>query len=118
MGKNGIDWQMLGNRIAEMRISRGITQMELAEMTGLSLTHIGYIEQGKRHGKFETYVHIVSLLGYTLNDLQTAELEGDVTEDLVWELSSALSACDDHRKEPIVKIVRDMVHMIRLFHED
>ena len=55
MGKNGIDWQMLGNRIAEMRISRGITQMELAEMTGLSLTHIGYIEQGKRHGKLRLY---------------------------------------------------------------
>ena len=62
MGKNGIDWQMLGNRIAEMRISRGITQMELAEMTGLSLTHIGYIEQGKRHGKFETYARTITIL--------------------------------------------------------
>ena len=40
-----IDWRRLGNRIAEMRMARGVTQMELAEMIGLSPTYIGYIEQ-------------------------------------------------------------------------
>ena len=41
-------WRKIGNRIAEMRISRGLTQYQLAEMTGLSRQYIGFIEQGIR----------------------------------------------------------------------
>ena len=113
-----INWMRLGNRVAEMRMARGITQMELAEMTGLSLTHIGYLEQGKRHGKFETYAQIVAALGYSLDDLMATELSTDLTKCLVWELSRALSGCEVDKQESIVQIVRDMVHMIQLFHED
>ena len=118
MEEHRIDWQMLGNRISEMRLARGITQMELAEKTGLSLTYIGYIEQGKRHGKFETYVQIVDVLGYSLNDLLALDLSTDITDCLFWELSTVLSSCEECEKESIVKIVRDMVQMIQLFHGD
>ncbi len=117
MEDNSIDWQKLGNRVAEMRMARGITQMELAEMTGRSPTYIGYLEQGKRHGKFETYVQIVAVLGYSLNDLMAMELGSDLTKALVWELSRVLSGCEEDKQESIVRIVRDMVHMIRLFHD-
>ena len=118
MEESRIDWLRLGNRIAEMRMARGLTQMDLAEKTGLSVTYIGYIEQGKRHGKFETYVQIVAAMGYSLNDLMVMELDSDLTDYLGWELSSVLSACDENKQESIVRIVRDMVQMIRLFHND
>ena len=39
-----IDWRQVGNRIAEMRMARGVTQLYLAEKTGLSETYIGYLE--------------------------------------------------------------------------
>ncbi|MBR3334822.1 MAG: hypothetical protein IKG23_11075 [Clostridia bacterium] len=36
MEENRINWRVLGNRIADMRMSRGISQIRLAELTGLS----------------------------------------------------------------------------------
>lgn len=36
-----IDWLMLGNRISDMRRSRNMTQLELAEKLGTSDVYIG-----------------------------------------------------------------------------
>ena len=118
MEGNGIDWMMLGKRIAEMRMARGLTQMDLAEKLGLSPNYIGYIEQGKRHAKFETYVQIVSAMGYSLNDLFLPEIRNSLSDCLAWEISAALSDCREDKRETIIRIVRDMVQMIRLFHGD
>ena len=118
MEERRIDWFKLGNRISEMRLARGVTQMELAEKTGLSLTYIGYIEQGKRHGTFDTYLQIVSCLGYSMNDLLTGELENEPKDILAWELSQALSGCGEDEQVAIVRIVREVVNMIRLFRNE
>ena len=113
-----IDWRQLGNRIAEMRMARGVTQLYLAEKTGLSETYIGYLEQGKRHGNFDSYLHIVTALGLTLNDPVTVDLTNDPSDHLAWELSRALSACGTDEQESIMRIVREMAHVIHLFHAD
>ena len=115
MVENGIDWLMMGKRIAEMRMARGLTQMDLAEKLGLSPNYIGYIEQGKRHAKFETYVQIVTAMGYSLNDLFLPEFRNSLSNCLAWEISIALSDCREDKQESVVRIVQDMVQMIRLF---
>ena len=116
--ENRTDWMKLGNRIAEMRIARGVTQMELAEKTGLSLTYIGYLEQGKRRGTFHTYLQIVLALGFSLNDLVTTDLDNDLAKCLVWELTRVLSACGADEQESVRQIIQDMVRMIRLFRSE
>ena len=113
-----IDWRQVGNRIAEMRMARGVTQLYLAEKTGLSETYIGYLEQVKRHGNFDTYLLIVTALGFTLNDLVTVDLKNDLSNRLAWELSRALSACGTDERESIMRIVREMAHVIHLFHAE
>lgn len=100
-----------------MRLSRGITQFRLAEMTGLSRVFIGYIEQGKRSATILTYLDIVTALGYTLNDLVREE-RPDAVQLLASDLCVALSSCSDGEKEQIVRIFREMLNMIRLFRED
>lgn len=117
MDENRMIWCRLGNRIAEMRMSRGITQFQLAEMTGLSRVYIGYIEQGKRCATILTYLDIVTVLGYSLNDLVKEDLS-DSTPELVSELSSALTGCSADERESIVRIFREMLHMIRMFRGD
>lgn len=82
MGDNRIDWRQLGNRVAEMRIERGLTQMDLAEMTGLSVTYVGYLEQGKRHGKFETYLQLVTVMGYVIVEICVLDHERKLFDDL------------------------------------
>lgn len=118
MEEQRIDWQKLGNRIAEMRMMRGITQMELAERIGVSVTYIGYIEQGKRRATFETCLQIVSFLGYSLNDLMARDLPGVSMHLLASEITEALSDCGEEKQEFILRIVRDLLEMIRLFHSE
>ena len=38
-----------GQRLAEVRKQKGLTQEQLAEATNLHRTYIGFIEQGKRN---------------------------------------------------------------------
>ena len=116
MEGNRIDWRILGDRIADMRLSRGITQFRLAEMTGLSRVFIGYIEQGKRSATILTYLDIVTALGYTLNDLVREE-RPDAVQLLASDLCTTLSSCSADEKDQIVRIFREMLDMIRLFRE-
>ena len=117
MEEKRIDWRVLGDRIADMRISRGVTQFQLAEMTGLSRVYIGYIEQGKRSATILTYLDIVTALGYTLNDLVREE-SPDMVQLLASDLCRTLSCCNADEKESIVRIFREMLNMIRMFRED
>ena len=110
-----LDSRILGNRIADMRIARGLTQFQLAELTGLSRVYIGYLEQGKRCGTILTYLDIVSVLGYSLNDLVGSGFSDPDTE-LMSELSVALTDCSGDEKESIVRMFREMLKMIRMYH--
>lgn len=110
-----LDSRILGNRVAEMRMSRGLTQFQLAELTGLSRVYIGYLEQGIRCGTILTYLDIVSVLGYTLNDLVSWNYAGPESE-LLSELGLALTDCRGDEKESIIRIFREMLKMIRMYH--
>ena len=115
MDDHKIDWRTIGNRIADMRISRGLTQFQLAELTGLSRVYIGYIEQGKRSGTILTYLDIVSVLGYSLNDLVGGTfLESDA--ELLSELSIALLNCRGHEKASVIRILQEMLMLLRNNH--
>ncbi len=69
MDERKLNSRIIGNRVADMRISRGLSQFQLAERIGRSRVYVGYLEQGKRCGTLLTYLDIVSVLGYSLNDL-------------------------------------------------
>lgn len=115
MDDHKIDWRTIGNRIADMRISRGLTQFQLAELTGLSRVYIGYIEQGKRSGTILTYLDIVSVLGYSLNDLVGGTfLESDA--ELLSELSIALLNCRGPEKASVIRILQEMLMLLRNNH--
>lgn len=115
MDERKLDNRIIGNRLADMRISRGLSQFQLAELTGLSRVYIGYIEQGKRCPTLLTYLDIVSVLGYSLNDLVGGGISGPDSE-LLSELSDALTDCSADEKESVVRIFREMLRMIRMFH--
>ena len=112
MEENRINWRVLGNRIADMRMSRGISQIRLAEMTGLSRVYIGYLEQGKRSGSILTYLEIVTALGYSLNDLVDVH-RAEIPPELALELSDFFTACTMDERTSIVRIFREMLNMIR-----
>ena len=58
--------QRIGRRVKAIRVLRGITQKELADVTGMSNQTISYIEQGKSDFRIGTLKEIEKVLKCTL----------------------------------------------------
>lgn len=57
----------IGDRIRQLRTERGISQVELAEKTGLVQPHIVRIEQGRYSVGFDTLQAIAKALNCTVD---------------------------------------------------
>ena len=51
---NMVERQRIGMRVAEERRKRGLTQQQLADMTGMKQANIARIEAGKYSVRFDT----------------------------------------------------------------
>jgi transcriptional regulator with XRE-family HTH domain len=109
--KGMIDWLYLGNRIADMRRSRKMTQQELAEYIGRSEVYIGYMEQGKRHGTLETMIKIVNILGYSMDDLFSEYLDHKMPAS--YDIKLLVSSCKPEERDVIFRMIHDMLDFIR-----
>ncbi|HEX8762867.1 MAG TPA: helix-turn-helix transcriptional regulator [Candidatus Saccharimonadales bacterium] len=58
-----------GEKVANLRLKRGLTQDQLAEKTGLSVDTIGAIEQGRRWARLTTLHKLAKGLGVTTDEL-------------------------------------------------
>jgi len=61
--------KVFGKRVAEVRKSKGITQQQLAELVGMSVVAIAYIETGKRWARLGTLSKIAKHLEVNISDL-------------------------------------------------
>jgi transcriptional regulator with XRE-family HTH domain len=59
--------QRIGQRIADLRKGQGLTQNDLASMTGMQRNHISRIESGKYSVGFDTLQSIAEALGGTID---------------------------------------------------
>ncbi len=59
----------LGQRILELRRTAGLTQEQLAEVTGLSLKHLGELERGRSNPTLASLYSIATSLGLSLSEL-------------------------------------------------
>lgn len=62
-------FQRMGNKIQKLRKSAGITQEEFADRLGISRTHIGHIEQGRKKPSLELLQKIAKYLKVTVSEL-------------------------------------------------
>jgi len=63
--------------IARLRREKGLTQAELAKVTGLSSGYIAAIEQGRRVPRQKTLAIIVEKLGADIDGLQRRQSSND-----------------------------------------
>lgn len=59
--------QRIGHRIADLRKQKGMTQQDLAGLTGNQRNHISRIESGKYSVGFDTLQAIAEALGGTID---------------------------------------------------
>ena len=65
----------LGKRIRALRISRSLSQEQLAEQAGLSAKYLGEVERGVGNISIERLSGIATVLGMTITDLLDSDHE-------------------------------------------
>ena len=61
----------IGQRIAELRKERGLTQQNVADRAGMQRNHLSRIEQGKYSVGFDTLQAIAQALGMQVDFIAT-----------------------------------------------
>lgn len=103
-----MDYYLIGSRIKEMRLKRGLTQEALAEMADISSNFLACIEIGKRRGSFETYAKLVEILDTSFDFLTQDSLSSAKKSVLDCEMESWFNKCTESQKRLIIKIAQDI----------
>ena len=62
-------YELIGMRILQNRLKRGLTREAFAEKVDLSVNYVGDIERGKKLPAFETLIRIANVLKVSADDL-------------------------------------------------
>lgn len=98
----------IGTRIKEARESKRFTQEQLAEIVGLSTTHISVIERGVKAPKLETFIEIANALDVTADSLLLDVLDNSL-QITANELSEQIKRLPLKEQQKILKAVRVLV---------
>ena len=102
----------IGKRIRKARKEKGLSQLELAEATGLSVPFISNVENGKQTMNIKALISISDALGVSADWIlrNNTSQALNITAD---EISAELAGCSSREREIILKFVQDIKSSIR-----
>lgn len=95
-----INFILIGKRINEVRHGKKISQADLAERAGLSVSFISYIETAVKQASLTSLVNIANGLSVTVDSLLNGNHKEDPAE-YVSEVNQLLSDCNGYEKRVI-----------------
>ncbi len=102
---------VIGERIKQERLNKGLTQEVLAEKANISASFLGQIERGERKLSLETLIHIAEVLNASLDYLVK-----DYTPSENPELDELIYILRGHSREE-VRMVIDIAKIIFRYSE-
>ncbi len=103
------DLKSIGNRLFEYRKKKGLTQIEVAELAGISDRTYADIERGNVNMRIETLNLICQVLDITPNDVLTEKTEIEDTKTIT-ELIQALTPLQANTAFKLVKVYIDSLN--------
>lgn len=92
----------IGDRLWKIRKKAGLTQMEVAELSGISDRTYADIERGVVNMRIETVLRICAALKITPNELFMEDNSATLKEN---ELFERLKKCSANEKETALKLL-------------
>ena len=99
-----INYEKLGLKIKEIRISRGLTQDTLAEMVSCNTSHISNIENNHTKVSLNVLLAIANALNTSIDYLLSDQYENSSLA-LDNEILRTIKDCDNEKKEKILKMI-------------
>lgn len=109
-----MDYYKVGQKIRKFRKAQGLSQEELAEKIGISVTHMSHIETGNTKLSLPVFVDLAKVL-----DVQTDDLLND--RDVISgtkshrELAETLEGCTTEQLSVITDVVKTMLSSINKY---
>ena len=100
-----MDMIAVGNRIKEAREQTHLTQEDLAEIVGISPTHMSVIERGVKTPKLDTFVKIANALHLSADAL-LQDVVTPVTDSIIAELSVRIGRLPQNEQSRILNAIR------------
>lgn len=100
-----INFETVGRRLREIRLSKGLTQEYIANMADVNTSHISNIENNRVKISLSTLLKVCDAMGITV-DYVLANEYTDNLSGLDQEILKELRDCDMEKKEKILKIIQ------------
>lgn len=99
-----IDYRAIGGKLREIRESKGLTQENISNKTGISMVHIGNIENGRKKFGLEVLLLYCDALEVTI-DYILGVSNAIIDDDTVNKFRCLLINCDDREKEKLYRML-------------
>lgn len=106
-GRDKTESQIIGSRIREVRVKKGMSQAELAVEANISLPHISDIELGKSRMMLASFVRITEALQVSADSLLRPDIP-EVKNLYQSEFADILYDCTPAEIDSILKIVKEL----------
>jgi transcriptional regulator with XRE-family HTH domain len=104
-----MDYYAIGQRIRKIRKAYGLSQEELAEKIGISVTHMSHIETGNTKLSLPVFVDLAAALEIRTDDLLYDETTAE-RSSAVEEIVRILGTCTTQQ----LKIMEDVLRATRV----
>lgn len=96
----------IGERIRNIRKSKGLSIYKLSQDTGISQNHISDLELGRRKPSVETLKRLIVPLGITLSELFNENTETSILTEKERELVENYRTLPDNKAESLLNLSR------------
>lgn len=103
------NWRKFGAQLRQLRRQRGMTQEQLAEISGYHATHIANMERGRNLPSFEAVFRLARALGVPVAELLAAVDEPSTSqsaEALQEQIQELLRRCDREQLSVLLRLIR------------
>ncbi len=100
-----IDFEKIGRKLKEIRISKGLTQEYVANVADVNTSHISNIENNRVRISLPTLVHVCNALSVTIDYVLSDEYL-DTSSVLDDEILRQLQLCPVKTKKQILQIIQ------------
>lgn len=103
-----MDYSLLGYRIRQIRISRHISQQQMAKKLNFSLQHIGNVERGIAHPSLDLLVDISNVLNISIDYL----LQDSLNQNIVGKPGNIISDVQYFldQQEVEIQVLQKIIH--------
>ncbi len=107
-----LDQRAIGEQIRKMRKAKGLTQDQLAEKSGVGVTHISHIETGKSVPSLEMIIKLVNAFECSADELLCVEVKKAVELRNNW-LTELVEDCSSLEIKMIANIILALKNSMR-----